>query len=278
LPRRKFSPNWHRGAFRNAVPTRRNRAVGFLKWKLTEQRGRIPRRLIGGAPRVEAQRDLLRDRGFEGITWLGHASVLVQLAGRTLLLDPCWGNPGGYPCRVAPQAVAIDELPPIDAVLVSHNHPDHLDRRALRRLGRGPVYAVPLGDERFLRRRRLRHIVGFDWWEWHQLGDLRITFVPAHHWSQRGLTWNRSLWGGWVIQSPGVTIYFSGDTARMPCLGEIGHRFPRIDYALIASGSYEPRWYMKDVHMNPAEVVDTCLLYTSPSPRDVEESRMPSSA
>jgi len=257
LPRRKFSPNWHRGAFRNAVPTRRHRAVNFLRWKLTDRQALTPRRVGGGAPRVEPDRERLRDRGAPSITWLGHATTLIQLGGRTLLLDPCWGNPIGYPCRVAEQALAVDELPPIDAVLVSHNHPDHLDRRVVHRLGSEPVYAVPLGDERSLRRRGVRYIVGFDWWEWHELGHLRITFVPAHHWSQRGLTWNRSLWGGWVIQSPDATIYYSGDTARMPVLDQIGERFPAIDYALLCVGGYEPRWYMKTVHMNPAEAVDT---------------------
>ncbi|MFW6163577.1 MAG: MBL fold metallo-hydrolase [Planctomycetota bacterium] len=256
MPRRKFSPNWHRGAFRNPTRTRRNRPVGFLKWKLTDRRRRIPRRLIAGAPRVEPRHELLRTPGVEGITWLGHATVLVQLAGQTLLLDPCWGNPIGYPCRVAEQAMPIADLPPLDAVLISHNHPDHCERRALRRIGKQPVYAVPLGDERFLRRRGFPHVVGFDWWEWHELGHVRITFVPAHHWSQRGVTWNRSLWGGWVIQSPDVTLYHSGDTARMPVLDEIGERFPAIDYALLSAGGYEPRWYMKTVHMSPGEAVD----------------------
>ncbi len=257
LPRRKFSPNWHRGAFRNVESTRRNRALGFLKWRLTDRRARIPRHLVRGAPRVEPDRRRLADPAFQGITWLGHACVLVQLAGQNLLLDPCWGNPGGFPCRLAPQAMPIEDLPRIDAVLISHNHPDHLERRALRRIGARPVHAVPLGDERALRRRHFRYVVGFDWWEWHELGHLRITFVPAHHWSQRGLTWNRSLWGGWVIESPDATVYFSGDTARMPCLSEIGRRFPRIDVAILAAGSYEPRWHMKHVHMNPAEAVDT---------------------
>jgi L-ascorbate metabolism protein UlaG (beta-lactamase superfamily) len=257
VPRRKFSPNWHRGAFRNPIRTRRNRAVHFLRWRLTDRQALIPPRLVAGAPRVEPDRGRLRDPEAEGITWLGHATTLIQIAGRTLLLDPCWGNPIGFPCRVAEQAMAIEDLPPIDAVLVSHNHPDHLDRRVVRRLDGEPVYAVPLGDERLLRRLRARYVVGFDWWEWHELGHVRITFVPAHHWSQRGLTWNRSLWGGWVIQSPEVTIYYSGDSARMPVLDEIGERFPEIDYALIAAGGYEPRWYMKTVHMNPAEAVET---------------------
>ena len=258
MGRRKHSPHWHRGAFRNIDEVRRRfRALGFLKWKLTDRRARIPRRLVRGAPRVEPDTALLRQEGFEGITWLGHATVLIQLAGMNLLIDPLWGNPVGYPCRLVPQAMPIADLPPIDAVLISHNHLDHLDARTLRKLGRGPVYAVPLGVEGFIRRRRLRYVVGFDWWEWHELGHLRITFVPSHHWSQRGLAWNRSLWGGWVIESPTATVYFSGDTARTPVLAEIGRRFPRIDYAVLSTGSYEPRWYMKAVHMSPEEAVDT---------------------
>ena len=258
LGRRKHSPHWQRGAFRNIDEVRRRfRALNFLKWRLTDRRARIPRRLVSGAPHVEPDTARLHQQGFEGITWLGHATALIQLGGMNILTDPLWGNPVGYPCRLVPQAMAIADLPPIHAVLISHNHLDHLDARTLRKIGQGPVYAVPLGVEKFIRRRRLRYAVGFDWWEWHELGPLRITFVPSHHWSQRGLTWNRSLWGGWIIESPTTTVYYSGDTARTPILDEIGRRFPHIDYAILSTGSYEPRWYMKTVHMNPEEAVDT---------------------
>jgi L-ascorbate metabolism protein UlaG (beta-lactamase superfamily) len=257
LGRRRRSPNWHRGAFRNVDHgRRRSRALGFLKWRLQERGRRHPRRLDRGAPHVEPDLGLLRQGGFEGITWLGHATVLIQLAGLNLLVDPLWGSPIGYPCRLAPQPMAIDQLPPIAAVLISHNHLDHLDMRTVRRLGRRPVYAVPLGVEGFLRR-RFRNAVGLDWWETHPLDGLRLTFVPSHHWSQRGLTWNRTLWGGWVIESPRTTVYFSGDTARTPVLDEIGRRFPRIDYAILSAGSYKPRWYMRHMHMCPREAVDT---------------------
>lgn len=260
MPRRKFSPNWHRGAFRNvAITPPRRRAIGFLRWQLTERRARIPRHLIRGAPVVEPDLERIHQPGFEGVTWLGHATVLVQTGGYNLLIDPLWGNPGGLPCRLVPPPLPIEALPRIDAVLISHNHPDHLDRRTLRLLGHAPIYAVPLGDERFMRRRGLRYVVGFDWWEWHELGHVRITFVPSHHWSQRGLTWNRSLWGGWVIESPTASFYHSGDTAYMPVLAEIGRHFGRIDYGLISAGSYEPRWHMKHVHMNPAEAVATMV-------------------
>ena len=258
LGKHRHSPNWHRWAFRNVDEVRwRRRALDFLKWRLTDRRARIPRRLIGGAPRVEPDRALLRQQGFEGITWLGHASVLVQLGGTNLLIDPLWGNPAGLPCRLVPDAMPLADLPPVHTVLVSHNHFDHLQMRTLRRLGDGVLHLVPLGVDALLRRRRRKRVVGLDWWSSYSVDGLRLTFVPAHHWSQRGLTRNRSLWGGWVIESARATVYFSGDTARMPVLGEIGRRFPRIDYALLSAGSYEPRWYMKHVHMNPAEAVDT---------------------
>lgn len=254
------SPNWREGAFHNVDEAPHwNRTLGFLKWKLLDRSARRRLRHADGAPRVEPDLARLRSPGFEGITWLGHATALIQLGGVNLLTDPIWGSPAGYPCRIVPHVLPIAELPAIHAVLISHDHRDHLDGRSVRGLGRAPLYAVPLGVERFLRRRRVTRVASFDWWDAHEMNGLRITFVPAHHWSQRGLARNRSLWGGWVIESPRATVYFSGDTARMPVLRHIGRRFPGIDYALLSVGAYEPRWFMKRVHMNPEEAVEVFL-------------------
>ncbi len=250
------SPNWRKGAFHNVDKAPRiRRALGFLKWKLFDRRARRLLKGAEGAPSVAPNLARLHSRHFQGITWLGHATVLMQLRGMNILTDPIWGHPRGYRHRIVPAPMPIGALPPIHLVLISHDHRDHLDARTVRALGPDPTYAVPLGVDRFFRRRRYPHVVAFDWWETREIGGVRVTFVPAHHWSRRSLREDKSLWGGWVIESPRATVYFSGDTARMPVLAEIGRRFPRIDYALLSVGAYEPTWFLKSMHMSPEEAI-----------------------
>jgi L-ascorbate metabolism protein UlaG (beta-lactamase superfamily) len=254
------SPNWRKGAFHNADKTPRiRRALGFLMWKLFDRRARRLLRGAEGAPRVAPNLARLHSRHFQGITWLGHATALIQLKGTNILTDPVWGHPRAYHCRIVPPPLPIRALPPLHLVLISHDHRDHLDARTVRALGRRPTYAVPLGVDRYFRRRRFPHVLAFDWWETREVGGVKVTFVPAHHWSRQGLTENRTLWGGWVIESPRATVYFSGDTARMPVLAEIGRRFPGIDYAILPVGAYEPEWFLKSMHMSPEEAVQSFL-------------------
>lgn len=192
------------------------------------------------------------------VTWLGHASFLVQLDGVSLLVDPVLGPTlgpeilGGIPRRVPP-GVPVEKLPPIDAVLVSHSHYDHLDLPTIERVG-APVVAG-LGLERFFRDRHL-FATELGWWTTTTVRGVRITFVPSHHWSRRGLfDMNRTLWGGFVIEGSRATIYHSGDTAFFDGFAEIGARFPRIDAALLPIGAYEPAWFMERMHMNPEQAL-----------------------
>ena len=197
-------------------------------------------------------------------TFIGHSTFLLRTTALSVLTDPVFTRHAGPlgrfgPRRVRPPALSLDQLPAVDVVLVSHNHYDHLQWTSLGEIDRrfGPVLAAPLGLAAFLRRAGLRRVVELDWWERARLERPdRITLVPAQHFSARTpFDRNRTLWGGFVVESGGRTIYVVGDSGYSPQFREIGARFPSIDLALIPIGAYEPRWFMQPVHVNPEEAV-----------------------
>ncbi|WP_299538300.1 MBL fold metallo-hydrolase [uncultured Streptomyces sp.] len=194
------------------------------------------------------------------VTWAGHASWVVRLGGLTVLTDPVWSRRiVGTPARITPVGVRWEDLPPVDAVVISHNHFDHLDAPTLRRLPRDTPLFVPAGLGRWCRRRGFTRVTELDWWEGAELGGVRFDFVPAHHWSKRTLFDTcRSLWGGWVltdVRGTGRRIYFAGDTGYGHWFAEIGRRHPGVDLALLPIGAYDPRWWLSDVHTDPEEAV-----------------------
>jgi L-ascorbate metabolism protein UlaG (beta-lactamase superfamily) len=196
------------------------------------------------------------------VTWVGHASYVLQIGGLTILTDPVWssGIPG-VPRRLTPVGVGWRELPHVDAVLISHNHYDHLDAPTIRRLPRDTPVFVPAALRRWFTRRGFIDVTELDWWESASLVGVTFSFVPAHHWSRRTLTDTcRSLWGGWVVSAEdGASIYFAGDTGYGERFGEIAARHPGIDLALLPIGAYDPQWFMQPVHMNPEEAVQACV-------------------
>ncbi len=202
------------------------------------------------------------DAGSVALTWAGHASWVLRIGGLTVLTDPVWSRRIlATPPRVTSVGVAWRDLPPVDAVVISHNHYDHLDVPTLRRLPRGTPLFVPAGLAAWCRRRGFTRVTELDWWETARLGDVRFDFVPAHHWSKRTLTDTcRSLWGGWVLTGPsGRRVYFAGDTGYGHWFTEIGRRHPGIDLALLPIGAYEPRGLLSAVHTDPEEAVRACL-------------------
>src|SRR4051794_17971532 len=157
------------------------------------------------------------------------------------------------PRRVRDVAVPFDRLPRISLVLLSHNHYDHCDVATLRRLSAqfDPLIVTPFGNGRLLRSIGVRRVEELDWWQTAKMTRLTITLTPAQHFSARGPhDRNRALWGGFTVDSGATRIYFAGDTGYSPTFREIRRRLGPMDLALLPIGAYEPRWFMKDIHMN----------------------------
>jgi L-ascorbate metabolism protein UlaG (beta-lactamase superfamily) len=205
-------------------------------------------------------------------TWIGWASVLVEIDGRTVLTDPVWSercSPSTLvgPKRFHPPPIAIDELPPIDLVLISHDHYDHLDMPTVQTLAaRGSHFAVPLGVGAHLEHWNIpaSQIHELDWNETFRLHDLTITATPARHYSGRNpMFGDETLWASWVAAGPRHKIFFSGDSGYSPSFAIIGAHHGPFDLALIKIGASDPTW--SEVHMNPEEAVQAALDLRPPS-------------
>ena len=258
------------GGFRNpwvaqAVPG----FGGLLKWMLVHRTTRPRPRDPDPSVFVRVTPAFARPRATPEqltVTWVGHATLLVQLGGLNILTDPMWSeraSPVRFagPRRWVPPGIAFDELPPLDVVLQSHNHYDHLDDATVRRLARAHAAAawiVPLGLAPFVRKRGVRNAIEIDWWQEHQISSLRVAATPAQHFSARGFgDRGDTLWCGFALRSgDGRSVYFAGDTGYHPEFGKIGERYGPFHVALLPIGAYEPRWFMRYLHMNPEEAVE----------------------
>ena len=202
------------------------------------------------------------------ITWIGHATFLIQLAGITILTDPIWSrraSPIGWagPSRLVPPGLGFDSLPPVDAVVLSHDHYDHLDSRTVRRLqsrfDSDLAWVTPLGYRAWLNGFGVENVTELDWWDSTQLdtpgGPLDITATPAQHWTKRSPFSERTrLWSGFVLGAGDAKVYFCGDTGYFNGFEAVGGLGP-FTASLMPIGAYDPRWFMKPAHMNPEEAV-----------------------
>lgn len=264
---RRAWPKHFKDRLTSPLPTR------SMIWKILREGG------FGGkgaedvahlVPRGDGKLAKLR-KGDLSVTWVGHATTLVRLGGLNILTDPVWTGklPGPRSRRMTAPGLAWDDLPKIDAVVISHDHYDHLDAPTLRRLPKDTPIFVGANTARWFHKRGYTMVYELDWWEsaeipagkGHREGKdaVRFTFTPAHHWCRRGLRdVCRRLWGSWVLESGGKKVFFGGDTGYGTNFAEIGKRLGPFDVAILPIGAYDPRWFMKDVHTDPAEAVQAC--------------------
>lgn len=197
------------------------------------------------------------------ITWIGHSTFLIQVGGFNILTDPVFGNISWFFPRIFPPGIPFNKLPSIDVVLLSHNHRDHMECASLLALKRSrePHVVVPLGNKAWFCNCNFKQVTELNWWEQKEIVfsddssmNLRLTFLPAKHWSQRGIfDKNRSLWGSWMIECNGYTIYFAGDSTYSQHFTLIAQEFSRTDVALLPIGPCEPRSWLKHTHMDAQE-------------------------
>jgi L-ascorbate metabolism protein UlaG (beta-lactamase superfamily) len=231
----------------------------ILKWQVGDRMaGR--RRVDDEGPFVTPRRDndgaalLARE---PHVTWIGHASFVFRLGGALVATDPVFAGRMGPRRRLTPPGVAPESLPPVDVVTVSHAHFDHMDVPSLRTLSRRgrPLFVVPSDNAAVLRGAGLENVVELGWWESVEAGGVRVTCVPAQHWSMR-MPWDRNtrLWGGFVYESSEGVAYHAGDTALSEdVFRAIAARCPPIDWAMLPIGAYDPTWFMSAQHMGPEE-------------------------
>ncbi|MDQ3699057.1 MAG: MBL fold metallo-hydrolase [Gemmatimonadota bacterium] len=256
------------GGFRNPWPTAAPPSLGgIVTWALAHRTTRPapidpPRSAFQRAAPAFATPRATEDR--LTITWVGHATFLVQVGGANVLTDPMWSDRASPwrwlgPRRWVAPGIALDKLPPVDAIVVSHDHYDHLDRATVRRLAAshpGAQWLGPLGVGARLRRFGAPDVRELDWWDEADAGPLRIACTPAQHVSGRGLRdRGRTLWCGWALRGGSRRVFFAGDSAYHPTFAEVAARHGPFDVALLPIGGYEPRWYMQYLHMSPEDAV-----------------------
>ncbi len=257
----------------------------LLRWKLQAWREDLPRPADNPTPatlpdlaRLRANSAAARmpsgsaaAKPLPSATWIGHATVLMQSGGLNVMTDPMFSDRAFPvqllgPRRALPPGIAMAELPPIDVVLVSHNHYDHLDRISAVQLNERSqgktLFLVPLGIKPWMARLGIHNVVELDWWDSHVHQGVEFHLTPVQHWSARSLgDRNQTLWGGWSVLAPDLHWYFSGDAGYSRDFEDTRRHFAArhgesgFDLALLAIGAYEPRWFMQAQHINPAEAV-----------------------
>jgi L-ascorbate metabolism protein UlaG (beta-lactamase superfamily) len=249
--------------FHNLDPTLKGGKNLFhvLKWRFLNPLIKWPRQK-DDALTPELSLSIKKDEC--AITWVNHATALVQFEGFSALTDPVFSkrvSPISWlgPKRVKNPGLMLSELPKIDVVVISHNHYDHMDLASIKTIWHmyQPLIIVPLGNAQIIRSLGIDKVLELDWWGSHQFSDAhQVILTPAQHWSARGIFDRyKALWGGFIIKSFDIKVFFAGDTGYNSHFKMIRKRFGKMDFSLLPIGAYEPRWFMKDNHMNPSEAV-----------------------
>ena len=267
LERIKKSPNFNGQTFINPIPTSTGLKSGthmdtLKRWVF----GREKTRPDGPYPVAALDKKSFNPGAKDGlrVTWLGHSTLLIEIDGYRVLTDPVWGqrcSPSSLagPARFHPAPIALADLPSLDAVIISHDHHDHLEKATVTALAKtGTRFVMPLGVGAHLEKWGIpnQQIVELDWWESAKIGDggLTLTSLPARHFSGRK-PWgaNRTQWASFAVSGPGHNVYFSGDTGFFPGFKEIGQKLGPFDMTMIKIGAFDRSW--PDIHLNPEQAI-----------------------
>lgn len=258
-----YAPHFKEGRYFNPWMVQGERSVlDLVQWKLArkasyteEEKTFLPKVIGNGAERIRAMPP------GDFIMWVGHATFLLRIEGEYWLIDPMFSERALIPKRVTPPALTLEELGTITGkvnVIVSHNHHDHLDPRSIEGLPGGARIFVPMGLKGYVRGLRALPVEEMDWWQEKDLGNgVTLVCLPVQHWSRRlGQGYNESLWAAFLIKTPTVSIYYGADSGYFIGYRETGRRYPGIDYALLPTTAYHPRWFMHYAHTDIDETID----------------------
>lgn len=255
----KNSAQYHDGKFINTLPRENDRTLfGLIKFLFIEERHEWPDWIEN-----KFKPSFKTNASINVITFINHATFLAEIDNKRLLFDPMFSSNAGPTSwlgvkRHRDSAVPITSLPHVDYIFISHNHYDHLDLPSIKFLSQRdkPIIFVPLGDKYWLDDQGMVNVVELDWWQEYELNKcFKVTFVPAQHSSGRTpFDRDKSLWGGYIVNAPSMTLFHAGDTGYSGHFKEISKRFS-IDIALLPIGDYEPAWFLDYVHMNPKQAI-----------------------
>lgn len=253
--------NSKKGIFYNPTLDKQSKKLSdILKWKFTTTAETWPDFVpVTHKPTLNS---VIKENE-ANLTFINHSTFLIQLNGINIITDPVYSkrvSPISFigPKRVHEPGIPFESLPPIQVVIISHNHYDHLDIETLKNLEKEfqPIFIVPLGDEILLKKEGITNIIPLDWYQNFKIQDTEIIFTPTQHWSRRGLLdTNKSLWGSYIIRKGEKKIYFGGDAGYSKYYKDIYKRYGAMDLSLLPIGAYAPRWFMQDMHMDPEEAI-----------------------
>ncbi len=262
----KANAQYVEGSFTNAE----QQAPFELSWDGVKQSlfGNEQRVPLDKVPVVSIDPAMLQSKPMAGarLAWIGHASTLIELDGARIMTDPVFAeraSPFGFagPKRFHPTPIALEQLAGIDAVVISHNHYDHLDQETILHLAKqGTEFLLPLGNGTLLRSWDIdpAQVIEMEWGDEHMVKDVRITATPSRHYSNRGfLDYKQALWASWTIVGPQHRIFFSGDSGYTKSFAKTGKQFGPFDATIIKVGSYGPGQSWKDIHMEPEDSIRT---------------------